>query len=78
MNLQLIADVENQDRTQCGENEACGMISLVLRARKHVGNSAAEDRSDDAERDRPEHGYVYVHHRFRYEPRNQPNKYVPE
>ena len=54
MNLQLIADVENQDRAQCGKNEAGGMISFVFRARKHVSNGAAEDRSDDAEHDRPE------------------------
>jgi len=43
MNLQLIANEENQDRTQCGKNEASGMISFVCRARKHVGNGAAED-----------------------------------
>ena len=49
MNLQLIANEENQDRAQCGKNEAGGMISFVCRARKHVGNGAADDRSDDAE-----------------------------
>ena len=42
MKLQLIANVENQDRAQCGENEAGGMISIVCRARKHVGNAAAD------------------------------------
>src|ERR1035441_6036329 len=47
MNLQLIANVEGQDRAQCGENEAGGMISFVSRARKHVGNGASEDRSDN-------------------------------
>ena len=40
MNLQLIANVENQDRAQCGKNEAGGMISFVCRARKHVANAA--------------------------------------
>jgi hypothetical protein len=55
MNLQLIANEEKQDRTQCGENEAGGMISVVCRARKQVGNAAADDRSNDAEHDRPEH-----------------------
>jgi hypothetical protein len=54
MNLQLKANEENQDRAQCGKNEAGGMISFVSRAHKHMGNGAAEDRSDDAERDRPE------------------------
>ena len=49
MNLQLIANEENQDRAQDGKNDAGGMISLVCRARKHVGNAAADDRSGDAE-----------------------------
>jgi hypothetical protein len=62
MNLQLIADVENQDRAQRGQNEAGGMISFVFRAPKDVRNRAADDRPDHAEHDRPEHRYVYVHH----------------
>jgi len=70
MNLQLKTDVENQDRAQRGKNEAGGMISFVARARKHVGNGAAEDRSNDAERDRPENRHVHVHHRFRDNPRD--------
>ena len=65
MNLQLKANEENQDRAQCGKNEAGGMISFVCRARKHVSNGAAEDRSDDAEHGRPEDRHVDVHHRFR-------------
>lgn len=69
MNLQLIADVKYQDRAQSGKNEAGGMISFVFRAEKNVGDGAAEDRSDDAEHDRPEHRHVHVHHRFRDEPR---------
>jgi hypothetical protein len=32
MNLQLIANEENQDRTQGGKNEPGGMISFVFRA----------------------------------------------
>ena len=70
MNLQLIANEENQDRTQGGKNEAGGMISFVCRARKHVGNGAADDRSDDAEHDRPEDRHMHVHHRFRDNPRD--------
>jgi len=54
MNLKFIADVEKQNCAQGGKNEAGGMISFVFRARKHVSNGAAEDRSDDAEHDRPE------------------------
>ena len=43
MNVQLIANEKNQDRAQCGEDEAGGMISAVCRAPKHVGNGAADD-----------------------------------
>ena len=42
MNIQLIANVENEDRAQRGKNEAGGMVSFVGRARKHVGNCAAK------------------------------------
>jgi hypothetical protein len=78
MNIQLIANEENQDRAQCGQNEAGGMISFICRARKHVGNAAADDRSDDAEHDCPENRYVHVHHRFRDDARDQPNKNIPD
>jgi hypothetical protein len=70
MNLQFVANEEKQDRPQCGENESGGMISFVLRAQKHMGKSAAEERSDDAENNRPEDRYVHMQHRFRYEPRD--------
>ncbi|SPE18063.1 hypothetical protein SBA5_130002 [Candidatus Sulfotelmatomonas gaucii] len=69
MDFQLEANEENQDRAQCGKNEASGMVSLVLRAKNHVGNAAAEERSDDAKHDRPEHRQVLVHYRFREKPR---------
>ena len=46
MDLQLIANEENQDRAQCGKNEAGGMISFVCRARKHVGNGTAPPMID--------------------------------
>jgi hypothetical protein len=70
MNLQLVANEKNQDRPQCGKNEAGGMISFVSRARKHVGNAAANDRTDDTEHDRPEDRHMRVHHRFRDKPRD--------
>src|SRR5690349_7879685 len=54
------------------------MISFVSWVRKHVGNSAAEDPSDDAEHDRPQDRHVYVHDVFRYNPRDQPNKKIPD
>jgi hypothetical protein len=53
MNPQLIANEENQDRTQCRENESSRMKSFVLRAQKHVRNSAAEDGTNDAQHHRP-------------------------
>jgi len=37
------------------------MVSFVCRTRKHVGNGAAQDRSDDAEHDRPEDCHVHLH-----------------
>lgn len=78
MNLQLIANEKNQDRPQCGKNETGGMITFVSRARQHVGNTAADDRSDDTKHDRPEDCYVLVHHRFRDNARDQPNKNIPD
>ena len=78
MDIQLNANVEDQDRAKCGKNEAGGMISSGYRARKHVGNGTADDRSDDAEHDCPENRHVHVHHRFRDNPRDQPNKNVPD
>ena len=43
MDIQLDANVENQDRAKGGKNEAGGMKSFVCRMRKHVGNRAADD-----------------------------------
>jgi hypothetical protein len=70
MDIQLDANVENQDRAKCGKNEAGGMKSFGCRVREHVGNRAADDRPDDAEHDRPENRHVHVHHRFRDNPRD--------
>src|SRR4030095_7937151 len=53
MDIQPDANVEDQDRAKCGKNEAGGMESSGCRVRKHVGNRAADDRSDDAEHDCP-------------------------
>ena len=73
MDVQLNANVEEQDCAKCGKNEACWMKSSGYRVRKHVGNSAADDRSDDAEHDCPENRHVHVHHRFRDDSRDQSN-----
>ncbi len=62
MDIQLEANVEDQDRAKCGKNEAGGMKPPGCRVRKHVGNRAADDRSDDAEHDCPEIRHVHVHH----------------
>jgi hypothetical protein len=78
MNLELIANEENQYRAQCGEYEASGMESCVRRARKHVANAAAHNRSNDAEHDRPEHRHMHVHYRFRDKARDQPDKNIPD
>jgi len=78
MDVQLKANVEDEDRAECGKNEAGRMKSSGYWARKHVRNGAADDRSDDAEHDCPENGHVHVHHRFRDNSRNQANKNVPD
>jgi hypothetical protein len=76
--IQLNANVENQDRAKCGKNEAGGMKSSGCRWRKHMGNGPADDRSDDAEHDCPENRHVHVHDRFCDDPGDQPNKNVPD
>ena len=43
-----------------------------------MGNGAADDRSDDAQHDRPENRHVHMHHRFRNNSRDQPNNNVPD
>ena len=64
-NPQFVADKENQDRPERGKNEAGGMVSFVCRPRKYVGDGAADDRSNDAEHNRPENRHVGMHDRFR-------------
>ena len=76
--MQLKANVEKQDRAKCGKNDSGGMKSSGCRVRKHVGNSDADDRSNDAEHDCPENRHVYVQHRFRDNPYDQPNNNVPD
>jgi hypothetical protein len=46
MDIQFEANAENQDRAKRGKNETGGMKSSGYRVRKHVGNRAADDRSD--------------------------------
>ena len=77
MDVQLKADEKDEDRAECGKNDAGGMKSSGRR-RKHVGNGPADDRSDDAEHDRPENRHVHMQHRFRDKPRDQSNNNVPD
>jgi hypothetical protein len=78
MNVQLIANEENQDRAQSGKNEAGGMKPFVRRAEKQMRDGAPDNRPDDTEHDRPEDRYVHVHHRFRNNPRDQPDQNIPD
>ena len=77
MDIQLDANIENEDRAERGKNDTGGMKSSARR-RKQVGNRTADDRSDDAERDGPENRHVHMHHRFRYNSGNQANNNVPD
>ena len=78
MDFQLVANVENHDRAQCGKNEASGVIPIVSRAKNDVGNAAAEKRSDDAEDDCPGHRQVHMHHRPCDNPRDKPDNDIPD
>jgi len=78
MNLQLIANEENQHCAHCGENKAGGVISFVSRARKDVSDGATEDRSDNAKDNRPKYRHVRVHHRFRDNPGKETDKDIPD
>jgi len=77
MDVQLEADEEDEDRAECGKDDTGGMKSSARR-RKHVGNSSTDDRSDDAEHDRPENRHGHVQYRFRDKARDQPNNNVPD
>ena len=70
MDVQLKAGVEDEDRAKGGKNESGRMKPSGYRARKHMGNRAADDRSDDAEDDCPENRHVNVHHGFRDDARD--------
>jgi len=61
MNIEMVANEENQDCTQCGKNQARRMKPLVSGAEEKVGYGAAENRSDNAEDDCPYEGQMDVH-----------------
>jgi hypothetical protein len=68
MNIQLVANEENQDCAQRRKDEAGWMISFVSGAKNQVGNAAAEERSDYAEDHCPHEGQMHVHYGFRDKP----------
>src|SRR6187551_1708901 len=77
MDVQLDANEEDEDRAKRGKDDTGGMKSSGRR-RKHVGNSSADDRPDDAEHDCPENRHGHVQYRFRDKARDQPNNNVPD
>ena len=70
MDLQLVANEENQDRAKRRKDNAGGMEACVGRTRKHMGDGSAKDRPDDSEDDCPKDGHVHVHDRFGDHARN--------
>jgi hypothetical protein len=64
VNIEMVANEENQDSAQGRKNETGWVIPFVSRAKNQVGYGAAEDRSDDAEHDGPHEGQMHVHHGF--------------
>jgi hypothetical protein len=61
---QFVADKENEDRTKGRKNKAGRMVSHIGRSRKDVSYRPAEDRTDNAEHDRPKDRHMNVHDRF--------------
>ncbi len=43
MDLQLVADEENEDRAKRRKDQTRGMVALVTRTRKHVGDGSAKE-----------------------------------
>ncbi len=78
MDIQPVADVENEDRSQRGKDDAGRMKAFVGRARKHMSDGAANDRANDSEHDRPEDRHVNVHDRLRDHTRKQTDQDIPD
>jgi hypothetical protein len=77
MNLQPVADIEHEDGSQGGENEAGGMESFIGWAGKEVSHGAAENRANDAEHNGPEEREMRVHDGPRETSGDEPNKNIP-
>jgi len=78
VDLQLVANEEEQDRAQGREDDAGRMETGIGRPHEHVGDGAADDRSDNPENDRPKNCHMHVHDRFREHPGDKPNQNVPD
>jgi hypothetical protein len=61
---QFVADKEDENRTKGRKNKTSRMVSLVCRPRKQVSYSRAENRTDNAEHDRPKDRHMNVRDRF--------------
>jgi hypothetical protein len=78
MDLQLVADEENEDRAKRRKYQTRGMEACAARTRKHVGDCSAKERPDDSEHDCPKDRHVRVHDRFGDRACDQANKDVPD
>src|SRR5207249_4082950 len=79
-NVELVFVPEPQHQ-QCAEdrNDYSGRMKLRARlgTRKDVRHESADNRTNNAEPDRPHKTHVHVHERFRSPPRDQTNDDVP-
>ena len=78
MDIQLVADEENQDRAERGEKNAGWMKALVSGANNQVGDGSAKERSNDAKNDCPRKRQMNVHDVLRNYPCEKPNNQIPE
>jgi hypothetical protein len=67
---QFVADKEDENRTEGRKNKTGRMVLLIGGSRKDVSYGPAEDRTDNAEHDRPEDRHMNVHDRFGDRPRD--------
>ena len=61
MDVQLVADEQNEDRAERRKDNARRMEAWVAGLRKNMSDGSTKKRTDDAERNCPEDRHVYVH-----------------
>ena len=64
MDLELEANVQNQNRSKRRKDESSRMKAFIGRAAEYVGNGTANNGTYDAQRNCPKKGHVDMHHRF--------------